>query len=66
MSHLDNIEIFEDTVDFCTRTPELIESITQSRKNQVLTFEKDNVPDGSKVKTLSGACKNCSLEKTHF
>ena len=66
MSHLDNIQIFENTVDYCTETPELVESIRQSRKTQVLTLEKDSVPDGSKAKRFQEPAKIVVSKKRTF
>ena len=66
MSHLDNIQIFENTVGYCTETPELVESIRQSRERQVLTLETDEVPDGSKTERFSEPAKIIISKKRTF
>ena len=66
MSHFDNIKIFEDTVDLCRSTPVLAEAIKESREHQVLTLEKDNVPDGSKVKRFQDPAKIVVSKKRSF
>ena len=66
MSHFDNIKIFEDTVDLCRRTPVLIDAIKESRAHQVLTLEKDNVPDGSKAKRFQEPAKIVVSKKRSF
>ena len=66
MSHLDNIQVFENTVGYCTETPELVESIRQSRERQVLTLETDEVPDGSKTERFSEPAKIIISKKRTF
>lgn len=53
MSTESNIIVFEDTVEMCRDTPELLERIAASRSGQRLILEKDAIPSGRGIERFS-------------
>lgn len=57
MSTESNIIVFENTVEMCRDTPELMDRIVASRSGQKLVLEKDAVPSGRGIERFSEPAK---------
>lgn len=66
MPYIDNVVIFEDTVDKVQNTPRLLESLKKSRAEQTLVLESDGVPSGRDEKRFEEPCKIIVSKKRTF
>ncbi|WP_191015245.1 TIGR02452 family protein [Treponema zioleckii] len=66
MGRIENIAVFEDSVNLCEKTPRLIESIKNSRKSQIFIGENDSVPDGSNTARFESEAKIIVSKKRTF
>lgn len=57
MGRDENLEIFNDTVNFCKTSKSLQDSIQKNISEQKIILEKDTVQDGSKIKRFETPAK---------